>query len=86
MEKEIALKGLLIDGKHQKEWFKIFDLLDKIYSVEKRNDANMVGMSFDGCTIKNFNIQMKDMKEGTTRRMFAELIITNGNRSKNNIS
>lgn len=64
----IVFKNLSIDGKHQKVWFKVFDLLDKIFADEEKE--NMF-LSIKHCNIKNFRFIGKELPEGTTKREFA---------------
>ena len=68
----IYFQDLTIDGKHQKEWFKIFDLLDKIFPVEVKKE--MV-LSYERCFITNFNFTDKNYPKGTTRRKLYELVV-----------
>ena len=65
---KIAFIGLDIDGKHQKEWFKIFDLLDVIFTDKEKEE---ITQSWDYCTIHNFHFDFGKIAKGTTKRAFA---------------
>ena len=75
----IIFKGLVMDGKHQKEWFKIFDLLDEIFTDKEKEKMSM---QYLNCTIKNFNFQTKELPKGTTKREFADFLAGVVNRNK----
>lgn len=67
----ITFKDMIIDGKYQKKWFKIFDLLDEIFSD---NEKEKMGITYDTVMIQNFNLQTKELPIGTTKREFADFV------------
>ena len=69
---KIIFRNLNIDGKHQKEWFKIFDLLDKIFTVEEQK---RMSLGYYSCFIKHFNFN--NLPKGTTKYRFAEFVAGN---------
>jgi hypothetical protein len=76
---KIIIRGLTVSGEFQKEWFKIFDLLDVIYgSLGKSIDI----ISFQRCFIRDFCFDEKALKEGTTKRKFSEFVLGSFNTKK----
>jgi hypothetical protein len=67
----IEVKNITVDGKHQAKWFKIFDLLDEIYSDEEKEN---ITITYTSCKITGFNFIEKELPKGTTKRNFADFV------------
>ena len=72
MKTKIIFERLDIDGKHQKEWFQIFDLLDKIFT-DKEKESMVIKWNY--CIIHNFNFKKKDLPKGTSKRAFCDFVL-----------
>lgn len=72
IKKSMSIKflNLIMDGKDQDKWFKIFDLIDEIFP-----DHSELDIVIDSCTIENFMFLFKDLPKGTTKREFADFIM-----------
>jgi len=68
---KIIFNGIKFNGGKQKEWFKLFDLLDKIFSDKEKEKMSM---SFEGSEISCFNFDFKKLPKGTTKREFADFV------------
>ncbi len=77
MTASIVFNKLTINGKYQKEWFKIFDLLDKVFSDSEKE--KMV-IDYKYCRITGFVININKLPIGTTKREFADFIWRVGKR------
>ena len=64
---------MIIDGKHQKLWFKLFNLIDKI------NEVSPLNVNITECAIKNFTFTNRNSPEGSLIR---ELAMMCGKRQK----
>lgn len=74
MKKSITFNGINADGKTQRLYGKLFDILDKIFSNEEKK--SMI-MSWKNCEIRNFRFSGKWLKVGTTRNEFRKYVMKN---------
>lgn len=62
-KQQIIFKNITFDGKRQKKLIKMFDLMDEFFDDAQKENMET---SYFGCTFKNFNIDGKTLKKGST--------------------